>query len=172
MRATGDPTAVMRALPLLVSEAQPAAAVEVATLAQRIQASVAQPRFATATLVAFALLALTLAATGLYGVLSYDVEQRRAEIGVRTALGASPRAIVGLVLRQGLGITVAGLAAGLLASVFTTRLLQTLLFGTAPLDALSFAAAPMLLLAVALGACLIPARWAAATDPAQALRGE
>jgi putative ABC transport system permease protein len=144
----------------------------VATLARQLQLSVAQPRFAMATLAAFALLALTLAATGLYGVLSYDVEQRRAEIGVRTALGASPRAIVGLVLRQGLGVTVAGLTAGLLASVFATRLLRTLLFGTAPTDALAFAAAPLLLLAVAVCACVLPARRAAATDPARALRAE
>jgi putative ABC transport system permease protein len=172
VRATGDLTAIVRDLPALVSEMQPAAAVEVATLARQLQVSVAQPRFAMATLAAFALLALTLAATGLYGVLSYDVEQRRAEIGVRTALGASPRAIVGLVLRQGLGVTVAGLTAGLLASVFATRLLRTLLFGTAPTDALAFAAAPLLLLAVAVCACVLPARRAAATDPARALRAE
>jgi predicted permease len=172
VRATGDVTAVVRDLPALVSQAEPAAAVEVATLAQRIQASVAQPRFAMATLGAFALLALALAATGLYGVLSYDVEQRRAEIGVRTALGASRRAIVGLVVRQGLGVTVAGLAVGLVASVLATRLLRALLFGTTPVDALAYATAPLLLLAVALLACLLPARRAAATDPAQALRGE
>jgi hypothetical protein len=172
VRAAGDLTPLVRDLPGLVSEAEPAAAVEVATLSRRIQASVAQPRFAMATLGAFALLATLLAATGLFGVLSYDVERRRAELGVRTALGATPRAIVSLVLREGFGTTAAGLALGLLASVAVTRLLRTLLFATAPTDLLAFAAAPLLLLAVALLACLLPARRAAATDPARVLRGE
>ena len=101
-------------------------------LASRVSASVAQPRFATAILAAFAALALTLAATGLYGVLSYNVSQRRREIGIRTALGATRGNVVALVVRQGLFATAAGLVLGVIAAAFGARLLQPLLFGIAP----------------------------------------
>jgi ABC-type antimicrobial peptide transport system permease subunit len=156
----------------VAGELEPSAAVEVATLSSRRSASLAQPRFAAAALSAFALLALALAATGLYGVLSYNISQRRREIGVRSALGARPAAIVALVLRQGLTVTAAGLALGLAGSAALTRLLESLLFGVTPLDAVAFAAAPLLLLAVALFACLVPARRAASVDPTEALRAE
>jgi putative ABC transport system permease protein len=172
VRTAGDPLAVAPALRALVGELEPTATVEVATLASRVSASVAQPRFAAAALAAFALLALTLAAAGLYGVLSYSVTRRQREMGVRSALGAGPGDIVRLVLRQGLGVTAAGLVLGLAAAAATTRLLGSLLFGVTPLDAAAFAAAPLLLLAVALVACLVPARRAAAVDPTEALRSE
>jgi predicted permease len=172
MRTAGDPLALAPQVRALAGELEPAAAVEVATLASRRSASLAQPRFAAAALSTFALLALLLAATGLYGVLSYNVSQRRREIGVRSALGARPAAIVGLVLRQVLAVTAAGLALGLAGSAALTRLLESLLFGVTPLDAVAFGAAPVLLLAVALVACLVPARRAAAVDPTEALRSE
>lgn len=105
-------------------------------------------------------------------MLSYNISQRRREIGVRSALGARPAAIVALVLRQGLTVTAAGLALGLAGSAALTRLLESLLFGVTPLDAVAFAAAPLLLLAVALFACLVPARRAASVDPTEALRAE
>ena len=150
---------------------EPTAALgEAGTLASRVSASVAQPRFATAILAAFAALALTLAATGLYGVLSYSVSQRRREIGIRSALGATRGNVIALVVRQGLFATVAGLAVGVIAAALGARLLQPLLFGVTPLDLPSFALMPAVLLVVALAACLVPARRAAATDPAITLR--
>ena len=132
----------------------------------------AQPRFATAVLAAFAALALALAATGLYGVLTYSVSQRRREIGIRSALGATKADVIKLIVRQGLASTLAGLALGVVLSLLATRLMQPLLFGITPLDWPSFAVMPMVLLVVALVACLLPARKAAATDPAITLRGE
>jgi putative ABC transport system permease protein len=120
--------------------------------------------------VAFASLALALASLGLYSVLSYGVSQRRREIGVRAALGADRRAIVGLVLREGVGVTAIGLAIGLAGAAALTRLMQAALFGVAPLDPASFALAPALLGIVALSAALVPAWRAARIDPAQALR--
>jgi hypothetical protein len=144
----------------------------VATLASRVSESVGQPRFATAVLGVFAALALVLAATGLYGVLSYSVSQRRREIGIRTALGATRGSLIALVVRQGMTVTLVGLVLGVLASVLATRLMQPLLFGVTPLDLPSFALMPLILLVVALVACAVPARRAAATDPAQTLRSE
>jgi ABC-type antimicrobial peptide transport system permease subunit len=113
----------------------------------------------------FATLATLLAAIGLYGVLSYSVTLRRRELGIRAALGASRRDLVSLVVRQGLVATGAGLGIGIALAIVAARLMRTLLFGIEPLDVPSFAASSALLLAVALAACLIPARRAAASDP-------
>jgi putative ABC transport system permease protein len=117
-------------------------------------------------------LALGIAITGLYGVLSYNVSQRRREIGIRAALGATQRDLIALVVRQGMTITVVGLAAGVLAAGLVARRLQPLLFGIAPLDLPSFIAMPAILLVVAGLACVVPARRAAATDPSTTLRAE
>ncbi len=172
LRTAGDPRSLVPAVRAAVAELVPGAAVEVAALSSRVSASVAQPRFAAATLAAFALLALILASTGLYGVLSYNVSQRRREMGVRGALGAGQGDLVRLVLRQGLTVTVAGLVLGLVGAAALTRLLSGLLFGITPLDGVAFGTAPVLLLAVALLACLLPARRAAAVHPTEALRSE
>ena len=134
LRTAGDPLAVVATLRAVVSVVEPRAAVEVATLASRLSASVSQPRFAAATLAAFALLALTLASTGLHGVLSYSVSQRRREMGVRERSAPLRATSSRLVLRQGLGVTAAGLAVGLLGAVALTRLLAGMLFGVTPLD--------------------------------------
>jgi putative ABC transport system permease protein len=155
----------------IVRDVEPTAALgEAGPLASRVSASVAQPRFATAILAAFAALALALAATGLYGVLSYSVSQRRREIGIRSALGATRANVIALVVRQGLAATVVGLVLGVIASALVSRLLQPLLFGIRPLDLPSFTLMPAALLVVALVACFVPARRAAATDPAITLR--
>jgi ABC-type antimicrobial peptide transport system permease subunit len=137
-----------------------------------MSASMGQPRFAAALLGAFALVALALAATGLYGVLSYQVLQRRREMGVRAALGASRGRLVALVIREGLTVTVAGLVLGMAAALLLTKLMSGLLFGVTPLDLPSFLGAPLVLLVVALLACLLPARRASRVDPAEALRSE
>jgi ABC-type antimicrobial peptide transport system permease subunit len=102
--------------------------------------------------------------------LSYDVSQRRREIGVRAALGASRLNLLSLVLRQGLGVTAAGIAVGLGVAAWLAPLLRRLLFGIQALDATSFVVAPLVLLVVATAACLLPARRAAAIAPADALR--
>jgi predicted permease len=170
VRTAGDPTAAAPPIRSLLREIAPAAAVETVTLAQRVTESIAEPRFAMTILVTFAVVALALASVGLYGVLSYGVSQRRRELGLRAALGASRLALVVMVVREGLVVTGIGLGVGLVAAAALTRWMQGVLFGVAPLDPIAFAAAPGLLLVVAIAASLLPANRAAATDPAEALR--
>jgi hypothetical protein len=171
-RTAGAPSAAAGAVRAVVRELAPAAAVETVALSQRASEAVDQPRFAMAVLMAFAIVALVLASIGLYGVLSYAVSQRRRELGVRAALGAARRDLVALVVREGMATTAIGLATGLIAAAALTRFMRGALFGVAPLDLASFAAAPAILAIVAVLACLIPARRAAAIDPAAALRCE
>jgi predicted permease len=121
---------------------------------------------------AFGALALLLAAIGLHGVTSYTVERRRAEIGIRMALGAQRRDVVRLAVRQTLLMTIGGVAVGITVAIAVTRYLQALLFGVTPLDPVSFTAAAVLLVAVALFACYLPARRATTIDPMDALRCE
>jgi predicted permease len=171
IRTTGDPVEVVPFLRTAVRDLDPTAALgEVGPMAGQIARSIAQPRFAAVAITSFAVLALLLAAAGLYGVLSYHVSQRRREIGVRAALGASPGKLLTLVLRQGLGVTVAGVAAGIVASALLAPLMRGLLFGIQPVDVASFVVAPLVLLAVGIAACLLPARRAATVDPADVLR--
>lgn len=174
VRTSGDPSALGPAIRSVVREVEPSAVAldQVATLSSQVAESVGQPRFAASVLGAFAMLALALAAIGLYGVLSYNVSARRREMGVRAALGAGRRDLLGLVMWQGLAVTAIGLAIGLAASAFLTRLMETLLFGVQPLDLVSFLAAPAVLFAVACLACFVPAMRAARVDPAIALRSE
>ena len=172
IRTAGNPSAFGSSLRSMLRDIEPTAALgRVGTLASQVSNSVSEPRFSTAVLGAFALLALSIAVTGLYGVLSYNVSQRRKEIGIRSALGATRADLIGLVLRQGLTVTMLGLAAGVLIAGVAARRLQPLLFGIAPLDLPSFLTMPAILLIVAALACVIPARRAAATDPATTLRG-
>jgi putative ABC transport system permease protein len=170
VRTAGEPSSIAPALRSMLREIAPNAAVETVTLSQRVAEAVDQPRFAMTVLAAFTTLALALASVGLYGVLSYGVSQRRRELGVRAALGASRSTLVRLVIREGFSVTALGLVVGLGGAAATTRLMQGVLFGVTPLDAWSFLAAPIVLLPVALGACAIPAHRAASTDPAEALR--
>jgi putative ABC transport system permease protein len=170
-RTTGDPTGLLPTITADVRAIDAGAAVgEALPLTQRLSVSVDQPRFATALVAALAILATALASIGLYGVLSFTVSQRRHEFGLRTALGASRGDLVSLVLRDGLGVTVVGLAVGLVAAALCSHLMTTLLFGVTPLDVRSYAGASIVLVPVALAACLVPALRAAATDPLIALR--
>jgi ABC-type antimicrobial peptide transport system permease subunit len=134
--------------------------------------SVAQPRFSALLLAIFAGVALIMTAVGLYGVMAYDVTQRRHELGVRLALGARSRDVVGMVLRQGLTLTAVGIGIGLVGAVGLTRLLGGFLFGVSATDPLTFALIALLLGGVALLACLIPARRTTTVDPLVALRQE
>jgi putative ABC transport system permease protein len=120
----------------------------------------------------FGLLALTMAAIGIYGVLAFSVTRRTAEIAIRMSLGAMPGGIMRLVLRDGLAPAAVGAAAGLLASWGLTKLIATLLFGVTALDPFTYIAATLLLLAVAMLACYIPARRATRVSPVVALRYE
>jgi putative ABC transport system permease protein len=132
----------------------------------------APTRFALILIGVFSIIALALAAVGLYGVIAYVVRQRTAEIGVRIAFGAESVTILGLVLRQGLGLTAIGLAIGLVAAFWVTRFMASLLVGVAPADPLTFAAIAALFVPIAAAACLVPARRAARVDPVVALREE
>ena len=120
----------------------------------------------------FGLLALSLAAVGVYGVVSYSVTQRTREIGIRMALGARLAAVLGLVVRQGAGLAGIGIVVGLLAAFGVGRLLGSLLYGVRPSDPLILGGVALLLGAVALGASYLPARRAAKVDPLTALRAE
>ena len=111
-----------------------------------------------------------MACLGLYGLLTFAVTARTRELGVRAALGATPGALISLVLRNGLLLTLAGVAAGLLLSAATVRLLQSFLYGVNPLDLSTFAGATLVLLFFTVAAALLPARRAAALDPIEALR--
>ncbi|MFZ3255479.1 MAG: FtsX-like permease family protein, partial [Candidatus Acidiferrales bacterium] len=145
---------------------------DLTTLDSRVQLSTTTQRLAGVFVGGFGVLALILAGIGIYGVLAYTTRQRTHEIGIRMALGAEPRDVLRLVLRQGLILAVLGLAIGLAASFALTRALSSQLFGISAADPLTFGAVALLLLAVALLACYIPARRAMRTDPMVALRYE
>ncbi len=134
--------------------------------------SVAQPRFLTLLLAIFAVVALALAAVGTYGVMSYSVAERSKELGVRIALGAGSRRVLGMVMKQGLAVAGTGLAIGMLGALALTRLLSSLLFQVSATDVVTFLAAPIVLVAVAVAACYVPARRATRVDPIEVLRAE
>jgi len=129
-----------------------------------------QPRFTMALFGALGALGLVLAAAGIYGVLTFHVTRRTHEIGVRMALGARPGDILGLMLRMGGELVITGLAVGVVASLFATRLLRSQLFGVSETDPLAYAAVAAVLGLVALLACYLPSRRAAAVEPLVALR--
>jgi ABC-type antimicrobial peptide transport system permease subunit len=132
--------------------------------------ALSQPRFITFLLALFAGTAMTLAAIGIYGTISLLVAERTQEMGIRLALGAHPPAILKLVLGQGMVLTAIGLGLGLAGAVILTRTLSGLVYGVGTLDPVTFVAVPALLCIVALLACFLPARRAAAVDPITTLR--
>jgi putative ABC transport system permease protein len=134
--------------------------------------AVSASRAVTSLFSGFAALALVLGIVGIYGVISFFVSQRTREIGVRVALGAQPADVLKLVLREGLSITLMGVAVGLAAALALTRFLGSLLYGVRASDPLNFTSVAVLFAGVALAACYIPARRAMRVDPIVALRYE
>jgi len=173
VRTTGDPLSVAAAVRQAVWSVDPAQPVSnVRTMEEIMAEEVAQRRIGMTLLAAFAALALLLASLGIYGVLSYAVTQRTQEIGIRMALGANRRAVLRLVMADGLRLAGVGVAIGLGASFALTRLMSGLLFGVSASDPRTLVGVTLLLTAVALLACYIPARRAAKVDPMIALRYE
>jgi putative ABC transport system permease protein len=148
------------------------AAVALRTMDEQLSNSLTRRRFSVTLLVAFGFTAVALAAIGLYGVLAFLVSQRRREIGVRIALGATSRDVVTDVLGQGLRLAALGLGVGLALAVAVTRLISAMLFGTSPTDVATYVAAAALLAAIAVAASLIPALRASRVDPLTALRDQ
>jgi putative ABC transport system permease protein len=168
-----DPFSVVSSLRGIVRSLDPAIPLnDVRTLEEVVSSSVAGERFRTSLLTAFALIALLLATIGVYGVMSYSVEQRGAEMGLRMALGASPRDVLRLVAGHGLKLALAGVALGVMAAFWVTRLLSSLLFGVSATDPVTFASIATLLLGVAALASYLPARRATKADPMALLRME
>jgi len=173
LRTPGDPAALTAAARSVVDDLDPRLAIyRVRTMRRLLSGSLAQSRLYALLLSVFAATALVLAAVGIYGVVSYAASQRTREMGIRMALGASRRRVVALMLRLGLGMTAAGAVAGLLAAITVSGLLRTWLYGLEPTDPLTLGAAVLVLSAVAVLACVAPARAAARTDPAVTLRQE
>jgi len=134
--------------------------------------SVSRPRFLAQLLGLFAGLALALAAVGTYGILAYTVSQRRKEIGIHMALGATRGSVLGMILGQGIRITAAGLVAGTAAALLLTRVLQAQLFNVKPTDPLTMSAVALFITIVAVLACYLPAARASRVDPMVVLRDQ
>jgi putative ABC transport system permease protein len=171
LRVAGDPAPYADTIRSIVNQQDPGLPVY-AIKTNLLKRSTSQQRFQTLLISAFAVIALMLAAIGLYAVLSYMVAQRTLELGLRMALGAPRSNVLSLVLRRGLWLCSAGLILGLMASVALSRTLSTLLFHTAPLDLLTFAATTLLLLAVSVLASLVPAWRASRLNPNDTLRAQ
>jgi putative ABC transport system permease protein len=173
LRTRVEPASLLGAVRATVRNVEPRAVIfATSTLSDRVATELSRPRFAGWLMTVFGGLALLLAAVGVYGVTSQIVTRRTAEFGVRMALGATRRGIIGLVLGQGLRLFAAGVALGSLAGVFASRALEHQLYGVRPADPASFAAGILVLLGAGLLATWLPARRATQIDPLTALREE
>jgi putative ABC transport system permease protein len=173
VRGDGDPTAFTAAIRREFRALDPAIALYgIETMAAELRQRTAQPRFSSALVGAFAAMAWLLAIIGVHGVLSYSVAQRVQEIGVRMALGAEPRDVLRLVMREGITVAVIGLAAGIGLAFASSRVLSAMLYAVEPRDLTVFAGVAVSLLATALLASYLPARRATRVDPIAALRAD
>ena len=173
VRTTDDPMLHVRALRTAVREQDPAVPIDsIMTMEERVATSLAKPRLYAVLLAGFAISALAIAAVGLFGVISYSVVQRRREIGIRTALGAQLRDILTLVLTHAMITALAGVGVGLWSAYALTRYVSSFLYGVSPMDGFTYGTVPVVVAAVAVIACLVPARRAARVDPLIALRSQ
>jgi len=173
LRTTADPESLVPAVRRAVQTIDPTLPLSnIRTGEQLLAAATGRPRFQTALIELFAVLALLLAAVGVYGVISYTTAQRTHEIGVRLALGARRRDVIGLVVGQGMRLVLLGVGAGVMGAFALTRFMQGLLFGVSATDPLIFASFAFLLAGVAFVACYLPACRATLVDPNTALRCE
>jgi ABC-type antimicrobial peptide transport system permease subunit len=173
VRATGDPSALAPSIRRAIQEVDRTQAVAgIRTMEEYLGESLARPRLYAALVAGFAVLALTLAMLGVYGLIAYLVTQRTHEIGIRMALGAERGRIFRDMFRQGALLSIAGLAAGVVVALVLARLTSSLLYGVTSRDPLTYAAATLGLLLMALIATAVPARRASRVDPMTALRYE
>ena len=171
VRSKGDPQQILMPVQREVRAAGPEILVtDVRTGREIVDGGLFQARVGVVLLSVFGLLALGLASIGLYGIMAYSVSQRKREIGLRMALGAAQASVLRLVLKQGMSLVMTGVFIGFVAALLVGRLLSRMLYGVSASDPLSVAGAAMVLLAVALLACYLPARWASRVDPLVALR--
>jgi putative ABC transport system permease protein len=173
LRTAADPMLLAGTVRRTINEATPSLLIDrMKSQSELVDLQLFQERMMTRLTTIFGLLALALAAIGIYGVVAYSVTRRTPEIAIRMSLGAMPGDIVRLVLAEGVLPAVIGVAAGLVASYGLTRLIAVALFGVKPLDALTYAGATFILLGIAALACYIPARRAMRVEPMTALRCE
>ncbi|HEY2013118.1 MAG TPA: ABC transporter permease [Bryobacteraceae bacterium] len=173
VRTKADPASVVAAVKEQIRAVDPdQGASDIKTMEQMAAESIARPKVQATLMGVFGLVALVLACVGIYAVVSYSVEQRTREMGIRLALGAAPAFILRMVLGEGLALAGSGIVAGLLASVALTRYLETLLFTVRPTDTVVYGSVSAILAAAALAGCYFPARRATRVDPAVVLREE
>jgi len=171
VRTQSDASSLARAVRQTAMSTNPELVVgEVRSMQQVVASSLAQRRFALLFVGGFALLALALAAIGISGVVSYSIATRTRELGLRIALGAQYREVVGLLLKESLGLVVPGLVVGCALAFALTRIMATLLYGVTAADPLTYLGAAIFLMMVAMAAVYVPARRATRIDPMQALR--
>jgi predicted permease len=170
-RTTADPLRAERTVRAAIRAAAPGTAVfHVQPMEDYVASSLAERRFALALIALFGLIALLLAAVGIGGVMSHSVAERTPEIGIRAALGARERSVFAMILREGMALTVIGLALGLLVALVGSRLMSSFLFGVGALDPSTLLTTATMLIAVSLVALYLPARAAASVSPLEALR--
>jgi predicted permease len=173
VKSQADPAALATAVKTAIHAVDPELPLfHVRPMATWVDQSLARRQFSMVLLTLFALLALALAAVGIYGVMAYLVSQGAREIGIRIALGATPGAVVGMIVRHGMGVALAGASAGIVAALALSRLIESLLFGVPGTDPLTLAVVAVVLLAISFSACYVPALRAARIDPIGALRAE
>jgi putative ABC transport system permease protein len=173
LQTSGDPRLQAAALRSAVREIDPnQPVVKIRTMEENMATSVTEPRFRTWLIGIFAALALVLAAVGIYGVMSYSVNQRTNEMGIRVTLGAQPNDVFRIVVGEGLRLALIGVGVGLIGALAATRVLRTFLYGVSAIDPVTFAVTAALLILVAVAACYFPARRATRVDPMVALRYE
>jgi ABC-type antimicrobial peptide transport system permease subunit len=171
VRTSGEPLQVLGAIREVVRELNPEVPVtDVATAHDLVDDALATPRNLAGAVGAFAAVALLLAMIGIYGVMSYFVNEHRKDIGIRLALGGKPGAVLGLVLARGLRPVLFGTAIGFVLALVATRFMTRMLFGVSPHDPATLGMVALAMLGTAIAACWIPARHAARLDPARVLR--